>query len=184
MKVKVWDPFVRCFHWTVALVFFANYWLFDDGPLHRWLGYGIAGLIALRLAWGVIGSPHARFADFFPTPSRLRAYVRALLRREHPVVLGHNPLGGLMIVALFTLLALLAATGWMMGLDPFWGADWVQDIHEILANVILVFAGIHIAAVILTDVVLEQGLFRAMITGWKTIPDSGASITRTVHPGE
>lgn len=184
MRVKVWDPFIRCFHWTVALVFFANYWLIEDGPVHRWLGYGVAALIALRLVWGVIGSPHTRFANFFPTRARLCAYLHALLRREHPVVLGHNPLGGLMIVVLLTLLAMLTATGWMMGLDPFWGVDWVEDSHEILANVIHVLVGIHVAAVIGSDVLLEQGLLRAMITGWKHIPDSRAAITNTLHTDE
>ncbi len=171
MKVKVWDPVVRGFHWTTALAFFANYWLIEDGPVHRWLGYGVAALIALRIVWGVIGSPHARFADFFPTPARVRTHVRALLRREHPVVIGHNPLGGLMIVTLLALLAMLTATGWMMGLDLFWGVDWVEDAHEALASLIQVLVGIHVAAVVISDTLLGEGLLRAMITGYKNIPD-------------
>ncbi len=181
MKIKVWDPFVRCFHWTIALAFFANYWLFEDGPLHRWLGYGVAALILARVVWGVVGSPHARFSDFFPTPIRLGTYLRALLRHEHPVVLGHNPLGGLMIIALLALLAMLTATGWMMGLDRFWGVDWVEDAHETLAGMTQVFVGIHVAAVILSDVLFGQGLLRAMITGWKPIPGSSASNTAMVQ---
>lgn len=171
MKIRVWDPFVRCFHWTIALAFFADYWLIEDGPVHRWLGYGVAALIALRIVWGVVGSPHARFADFFPTPTRVRTYVRALLRREHPVVIGHNPLGGLMIVTLLALLAMLTATGWMMGLDPFWGVDWVEDAHEALASLIHVLVGIHVAAVVISDTLLGEGLLRAMITGYKNLPD-------------
>jgi len=175
MKIKVWDPVVRSFHWTTALIFFANYWLIEDGPVHRWLGYGVAALILVRVVWGVIGSPHARFADFFPTPTRLKTYLRALRRGEHPVVVGHNPLGGLMIIALLVLLSLLTATGWMMGLDVFWGVDWVEDSHEALATLIHWLVGIHVAAVILSDTLFREGLFRSMITGFKNIPDRSAS---------
>ena len=184
MKVKVWDPFVRCFHWTTALIFFANYWWIDDGPVHRWLGYGVAVLIMARVVWGVVGSPHARFADFFPTPTRLKRYLRALRRHEHPVVLGHNPLGGLMIIALLLSLTTLTATGWMMGLDRFWGVDWVENAHETLASVIHVLVGVHVAAVILSDVLFEQGLFRAMVTGWKQIPDTSTWTSVMQHSDE
>ena len=71
MKIKVWDPVVRLFHWMTAFTFFTNYWLIKDGPVHRWLGYGVAGLILIRIVWGVIGSPHARFENFIPTPARV-----------------------------------------------------------------------------------------------------------------
>ncbi|NNC78439.1 MAG: cytochrome B [Woeseiaceae bacterium] len=172
MKIKVWDPVVRSFHWATAFIFFANYWLIEDGPVHRWLGYGVAGLIMLRLLWGVVGSPHARFTDFFPTPARVTAYLRAILRHEHPVVIGHNPLGALMIIALLLLLSLLTASGWMMGLDAFWGVDWVEDAHETLATVIHGLVGIHVAAVVLADGLRCEGLLRAMITGYKHFPDA------------
>ncbi len=175
MRVKVWDPVVRGFHWTTALVFFANYWLIEDGPVHRWLGYGVAALVALRLVWGVVGSPHARFADFFPTPARVKTHMRALLRREHPAIIGHNPFGGLMIVALLALLAMVTATGWMTGLDPFWGVDWVEDSHETLASLIHVLVGIHVAAVVSADTLRGEGLLRAMITGYKNIPGADDS---------
>lgn len=157
MKIKVWDPVVRSFHWATALIFFANYWLFEDGPVHRWLGYGVAALIMVRTVWGVVGSPHARFSNFFPTPARIKTYLQAIQRHEHPVVVGHNPLGGLMIITLLVLLSMLTATGWMMGLDLFWGVDWVEDSHETLATVIHVLVGIHVGAVVLSDTLLKEG---------------------------
>ena len=173
MKIKVWDPVVRSFHWTTALIFFANYWLIDDGPVHRWLGYGVAALILGRVVWGVIGSPHARFSNFFPTPARVKSYLQALWRGEHPVVVGHNPLGALMIIALLVMLSLLTVSGWMIGLDVFWGIDWPGEIHEALAEVIHVLVGIHVAAVVLSDTLFDEGLLRAMITGFKQVQDTG-----------
>ena len=182
MKIKVWDPVVRSFHWATAFIFFANYWLTEDGPVHRWLGYGVAALIMIRVVWGVIGSPHARFSNFFPTPARVIAYLRALVRGRHPVVVGHNPLGGLMIISLLVLLSMLTATGWMMGLDLFWGIDWVEEAHEALATIIHILVGIHVTAVILSDTVLKEGLLRAMITGFKNFPDTKSTLPQAVRP--
>ena len=181
MKIKVWDPVVRSFHWATALIFFADYWLIEDGPLHRWLGYGVAVLIMVRVVWGVIGSPHARFSNFFPTPARVRAYLKAIRRREHPVVVGHNPLGGLMIITLLVLLSMLTATGWMTGLDVFWGVDWVEDAHEALATMIHLLVAIHVTAVVLSDTLLKEGLLRAMITGFKDIPDPSKASAQGVR---
>ena len=84
-RVRVWDGFVRLFHWSlVALI--AGVWLTAEGPriLHERLGYVIAGLIALRVVWGVIGPRHARFADFIRGPRPVLAYLRDLRAgREH-----------------------------------------------------------------------------------------------------
>ena len=63
--VRVWDPFVRLFHWSLVLSF-AVAWLsahsWDD--LHMLAGFAAGGLILLRLVWGFIGTPYARFTPF------------------------------------------------------------------------------------------------------------------------
>ena len=48
-SIKVWDLFVRVFHWSTALLFLSNYWITEPGSqIHRYIGYT---LIALVLAY-------------------------------------------------------------------------------------------------------------------------------------
>ena len=69
-EIVIWDAFVRFFHWSVASLFLLNFWVFaDDDLLHEWAGYLIMALVTARVVWGVMGSTHARFTDFFPTVS-------------------------------------------------------------------------------------------------------------------
>ena len=71
VRVAVWDRFVRLFHWSLVGCVLINAFLLDDGEtVHRWLGYTASALVLARIGWGFVGSTHARFADFFPTPAR------------------------------------------------------------------------------------------------------------------
>ena len=101
--VRVWDPAVRVFHWSLAGAFFAAYLLGDDGGAwHQAFGYAALGLVAFRVVWGFTGSQYAQFAHFVPSPSRFLGYVRAMLARREPRHLGHNPAGAVMIIALLS----------------------------------------------------------------------------------
>lgn len=166
--VRVWDPVVRLFHWTVVAGCVLNLFILEDGERpHEIVGYVIAGALAVRLVWGFIGTRHARFADFVPTPARLAAYVRALLRGREPRMLGHNPAGAVMMLALMALLAGTCLTGWMTTLDAFWGEDWLEALHETLANAILVLALLHAAAALFESWRHRENLVWSMVTGWK-----------------
>ena len=124
--VPVWDRAVRVTHWAVAgLVLFDYFGDDSGGPLHRNLGYLAAALVLLRLAWAVVAPGAARFADWWPTPSRLRAHLVALRAGRPERRLGHNPLGALMMLALWALILALALTGWLSRLDAFWGGDGI-----------------------------------------------------------
>lgn len=100
-RVKVWDPFVRLFHWSVVLLFFANLAVLDEeSRAHAYAGYALFGLLLLRLVWGVIGSRTARFSTFWPRVSTLHRYVAGYIRGEHTQHLSHNPIGAIMVVNL------------------------------------------------------------------------------------
>jgi cytochrome b len=168
----VWDPLVRVLHWTlVASVLGA--WLTAEierdaaRRVHEWLGYAALAVIAVRFVWGWVGSRYARFADFVPGPVKTIAYARAVLSRTEPRYLGHNPLGGWMVVALLVMVAAAGLTGWLSVTDRFWGVEWMQELHEAMANTLLVLAGFHVAGVIYTSVHHRENLVRAMFTGRK-----------------
>lgn len=166
--VVVWDRWVRLSHWTLVACVLGNQFITDDGELaHQVLGYTATALVLARIVWGFVGSRHARFADFFPTPARLRAHLGALRRHEHPQHAGHNPLGGLMMLALMALVLALGLTGWLQTLDAFWGDEALQKVHEVLAQALLVAAGLHALAAIVMGRLERTRLIRAMFTGVK-----------------
>ena len=101
--VQVWDPLVRVFHWTLVASFAAAWLSGDDAEtVHEVAGYLVLALVALRIAWGFVGSRHARFSDFVRGPREVARYLRSLLGSRPVHYLGHNPVGGWMVVALLT----------------------------------------------------------------------------------
>ncbi len=167
-RVRVWDPLVRVFHWSLVGCVVLNSWVVEEGEwLHEWIGYTATSLVALRLVWGLIGSRHARFADWFPTPRRVRAHLGALLRGEVPAHAGHNPLGALMMLALMAMVLGLGLTGWLQGTDAFWGVEWVQELHEGLAETLVWLAALHAAAALVMGRIERTRLVKAMFTGVK-----------------
>lgn len=165
--VRVWDPVVRIFHWTVVTGCAVNMVL-DDGKLvHRWVGYAVALALAIRLVWGIIGTRHARFTDFVPGWAELKAYIADAIRFREPRHLGHNPLGAVMILALMAALAGVSMTGWMMTLDQFWGSHFLEEVHESFANGILLLAAVHVLGVLYGSLRHGENLIRAMVTGLK-----------------
>ena len=165
---RVWDPLVRVFHWSLVACVLLNLFVVDDGEnLHQWLGYAAAALVGVRVVWGFIGPRHARFADFFPTPRRVASHVRALLGGEPEHHWGHNPLGALMVLGLLAMVLSLGLTGWMQTLDAFWGAEWLQDLHEGLGEWLLPMVGLHAAAAIVMGRIERTRLVKAMVTGVK-----------------
>jgi len=164
--VSVWDPVVRLFHWTVVAGCLLNLFVLED-LAHEVVGYLVAAALVVRVFWGLAGTGYARFADFVPTPSGLASYLGALVRGREPRMLGHNPAGAVMMLALMGLLAAVSVTGWMMGLDAFWGEDWLEELHEGLANAILVLALLHAAAALFESWRHRENLVWSMVTGRK-----------------
>jgi cytochrome b len=162
----VWDLPTRVFHWLLFASVAAAYVTRgeDEGglfTLHVAAGYLIAALLLFRIVWGFVGSEHSRFADFLPTPTRVRAHVQGLLSGKPRHYAGHNPVGG---IAVFAMIAILIAT-LVTGL--FGGGE---ELHETFANLILVLAGLHVAGVIVESLLTGENLIPAMIHGRKRLP--------------
>ena len=166
--VKVWDVFVRVFHWSLATLFVVAYATGDEiERVHVTAGYTIAALLGLRILWGLVGPRHARFSNFVHSPSAVLAYLREVMLLRAPRYLGHNPAGGAMIVALLLMLAATCATRIMMTPAVYWGAEWVEDVHETLANLSLGLIVLHVLGVLVASFEHRENLVTAMITGRK-----------------
>ncbi|HXZ15489.1 MAG TPA: cytochrome b/b6 domain-containing protein [Roseiarcus sp.] len=168
VEIEVWDPLVRLFHWTVVAGCIVDLFVLEDGKAgHRLIGYVVAAALAVRVVWGFLGSKHARFADFAPTPRKLGQYLKALLRREEPRYIGHNPAGAVLMLTLMGLLAAVSITGWLLTLDAYFGNEALEELHEGIADLILVLAGAHAAAAIYEGRRQKENLVWAMVTGRK-----------------
>jgi cytochrome b len=166
--VKVWDPFVRVFHWSLVTLFVVAYATGDEiEQVHVYAGYTIATLVALRVVWGFVGTRHARFADFVRPPREIVAYLRAVATLKAPRYRGHNPAGGLMILLLLLALAATCASGLAMTTDAGWGAKWVEEIHEASANLTVGLVLFHVLGAVTTSLLHRENLVKAMVTGRK-----------------
>lgn len=174
-KILVWDAPTRVFHWALALSFLGAFITADSERLrdvHVVLGYTALGLIAFRLIWGVLGTRYARFASFAFGPREVADYLKSLLALRPRHFLGHNPAGSIAIYALLALGLLTGLTGYARYNEL--GGEWLQDLHEGLANAMLAVVFVHITGVVLSSLLHRENLARAMITGYKTGDPAGA----------
>jgi cytochrome b len=172
--VRVWDPFVRAFHWALALSF-AVAWLSAEHleRLHDAAGYVAGALVAARVVWGYVGPRYARFSQFVRSPKMVSAYLKAIVVGAERRFIGHNPAGGAMIVVLLAAIAATAASGWALTTDAFWGSSAMQRAHAILAHGLLLLVLAHLAGVVLASVRHRENLVRAMVVGVKRAAQPG-----------
>ena len=184
-EVRVWDPFVRAFHWLLVLMFTLAYVTGEDWlSLHVNAGYAVFGLVLLRVLWGVVGTPHARFGDFVYRPSTVAAYVKDTLALRARRYLGHNPAGGAMIVLMLVSLVLVSVSGFAVyGIEKGAGPlamlsgsgehleEAVEEVHEFFANLMVLLALVHVAGVVAESLIHRENLMKAMLTGRKRAPD-------------
>ena len=195
--VPVWDLPTRLFHWILVALMIVQ-WLTaeSDGAMqyHVWGGYAILTLVLFRLIWGFAGSETARFSHFVRGPGAALDYVKALLRGETPLYLGHNPMGGWSILALLTLLLIQAGTGLFANDDitfdgPLSGwvsksmSDWLTTVHKVNFNLLLLVIAAHISAVLFYLLVKRENLIHPMLSGRKQLPTKQAEAApRMVSP--
>lgn len=166
-SVRVWDPVVRLSHWTVVAGCSINLMFENGGIFHRAVGYAVATAAAIRIVWGFLGRGHARFSTFIPRPAALGKYLRQLYRNREPRYVGHNPAGAIMSLALLALLVGISTTGWMLGLDRYYGNHKLQALHEGFAMAVLPLVGVHVLAAVFESLRHHENLFKAMVTGRK-----------------
>jgi cytochrome b len=182
-RILVWDAPVRVFHWLMVASF-AGAWLTAESEhwrlLHVTLGYTIAGLVAFRILWGLVGTRHARFTSFVRGPAVVAGYLRGIVRGKPEHYTGHNPAGALAIIALLGLAVAITASGWATFNEL--GGGWLEKTHEAAATAMLALVGAHIGGAIFSSWLHRENLIGAMINGRKPgrPEDAARSARRTV----
>ena len=196
ISAPVWDAFVRCFHWSLVLLFTISVVSGKVGGAwiewHMRSGYAILALVTFRLIWGFVGGEYARFTSFLAHPIRALKYAKSLLGKTHEHVIGHNPVGGWMVLVLLLLLGTQAGLGLFSNDEiattgPL--ARYVSDEtsltlmsrHRVLGTILLVLVGLHIAAVLFHLFVKKENLIRAMFSGNKELPPELAREAQTAR---
>jgi cytochrome b len=183
-KIRLWDLPLRLFHWLLVFAVTAAIVTAKIGgewmEWHGRAGLAIVGLLAFRLAWGLVGSSTARFAHFAPRPSTLRAYLKGQWQG-----IGHNPLGALSVFLLLGLLVAQVTTGLFANDDIDFNGPWFSLVdkdfsdkltgwHHSLSNFLLALLGMHVAAILFYLIAKKNNLILPMLTGWKKLKEKPA----------
>ena len=185
-RTLAWDGPTRLFKWSLVLLVFDG-WLSNAvggayPAWHKWNGYLALTLILFRVLWGFVGGSTARFTNFIALPGRAFAYLRATLAGRPQKYLGHNPLGGWMVMALLGLVGLQAVSGLFAADEdrlvidgPFvkfvsdatvsFAAKWHHRIFDAIEILVL----LHVAANLFATFVKREPLIQGMATGYKPV---------------
>lgn len=171
-QIQLWDPLIRLFHGSIALIFIANYFINESGgDWHQWLGYVVVAWLLVRFLWGFWGKGAARWQDFWPTSARLVSHVTALRNGQPYHRLGHSPIGALVMILMMACLFCLGLTGYLMEeVDYFWGVEWLEELHGWIADGLLLLVLIHITAAVVESYRLKENLPLSMINGKRRAP--------------
>lgn len=191
-RVKVWDGWVRLFHWGAVGCMAVSYLSAqrEAWGLHYLSGYTLLTLLLFRIAWGLVGSENARFARFLRAPGAALRHLSHLFRREADTAVTHNAAGGWMVVVLMALLLAQAVSGLFTNHDV--GMTYSQHgplanavseaasarmsaLHLSLFNWLLAAVALHVAAVLVYRLFKGQELVGPMVTGAKRLPEGVAA---------
>jgi cytochrome b len=198
--IKVWDPFVRIFHWAVVAAVSVQLVTAETNiDIHAASGIFIFLLTVVRIIWGFVGTRYARFRNFIYSPTEIWGYLAGLVKRNPRHYIGHNPAGGVMVVALLILLLLTPLAGLKTygaigkgpaaslssGIASVAHADetlsmsneeidtfsYWKEIHESLAGILITLVILHILGVIVSGYLHKENLVLPIITGRKKISE-------------
>ncbi len=182
-QIRVWDPVVRFFHWSLVSAFIIAF-ITEENLLtiHTWAGYLILMLISVRIVWGFMGTQYARFADFVYPPEAIIQFLKETTQRKAKRYIGHNPAGGAMVILLLFSLFMTSSSGilvlgaeeqtgpaalWFNQPAGFW-AEILEEVHEFFANFTLLLVFVHVIGVMTESLIHKENLVSAMFTGFKT----------------
>jgi cytochrome b len=181
--VRVWDPYVRAFHWLLVIGIAAS-WITGEKQwyeTHYQIGLCVGWLILFRILWGFVGSRTARFTHFIKGPGAIFGYMKTMFARKPSHSFGHNAGGGLMVIVLLLAVGLQTFTGLFNTDDVLFDGplyDNVSEsmsklagfIHARLFNILLALIALHVLVIAVYFFWKRENLVRAMVTGRAWLP--------------
>lgn len=167
----VWSVAVRLLHWTLAISMVTAFATHEGGgKLHEATGYVALAAASVRVLMGFVGSGYWRFSQFVQGMRRTLHYARDVWQHKERRYLGHNPLGGWMVLALLADAVATGVTGWLFTTDRFWGEEWLEKLHGALGDALPILLILHVTGAIFTSLRHKENLVASMLHGRKAAP--------------
>ena len=183
---RVVDATTRMLHWLMALSFTGAY-LTADGErwrlVHMSLGYTLAGLLTARVLWGLFGPRQARLAMLLRKLQGLPGWLKSLPNAKSFATaqaawrLGQNLMMALVVVLILGAVVPLTLSGYAVWAE--WGGEWLEDMHELFGNALLMMVLAHIGLIVLTSLLRRKNQALPMLTG--RVPGSGPDLAKRNH---
>lgn len=164
----IWTKTVRLIHWAIAILVTLNLFVLEDGdPPHRYIGYAAVALVALRFFYGLTTKSEGSFKKLPLSFHELKKFLTAKMKFEKIDYPGHNPAASWVYIFIWISIVCLGITGFMMGLDRFWGDETLEETHELFSQAVLVLVVIHFIGIALDSIQYKRKTWLGMITGKK-----------------
>ena len=180
---RVVDAPTRMFHWLFALCFIGAYASADSEHwrlLHVTLGYTLAGLLAFRVVYGLVGPRQARLSLMARRLAGLPAWLASIRPGAASRPDGRQGLNLLMALAVVLLLALVvpvALSGYATYND--WGGEWLEELHAFTGEAFLWLVLAHVGLIAGLSVLRRKNQALPMLTG--RVAGSGPDLARRNH---
>ena len=147
----------------MALAVILNLWILEEGDdPHQIAGYVAVSAVILRLCWGFVGGPHSRLSALPLSIASFRKLFQSSSSHDFP---GHNPAASWIYVLLWISILALGMTGWLMGLDAFWGDETIETVHRTVAKVVEVMVILHLLGIVIDSIRFKRKTWLSMMTG-------------------
>lgn len=176
------DAFTRTLHALLALSFVGAY-ITADSEIFRWvhvsLGYTMGGLWVARLLWGFWGPRHARWSAMWGKLRGLNEWIRAWRKGQAHWRQAQNLFMALTVVTVLLAITPVIFSGYATYQE--WTGEWMEEVHEWLANFMLSAVLAHVSAVVLLSLLRGRNLATPMLTG--RVEGKGPDLIQSNHGG-
>lgn len=165
---EAWNAVTRIGHWLIAIPIAIDFFVDGGDQLHNISGYVAFAVTILRLGWGFVTKDQASFSSFPLKVSEIFSYIKSLPFKNAKKYPGHNPLAAWVYLFMWGLVFGLGITGYMMGLDAYWGETWLEELHETMSNALMFLVVLHFIGIGFDSWKFRRKTWLGMITGQKS----------------
>lgn len=130
-----WPVSIRFIHWTLAIIIILNLFVLEEGD-----------------------DPHKYLGYFALALVILRQFIKIHYKAA-------NRLAHIVHILIWVCVASLATTGFMMGLDAFWGDETLEEIHEAFSKIMMGLIGLHLLGLTMYSIRTKSHAWLAMLDG-------------------
>ena len=162
-----WNLVTRLTHWLIAIPVLLDFFIEGGEKSHKILGYTALGMVLFRFVWGFFTEDEANFSSFPLSLKKVFEHGKSAFSKNNIHYSGHNPLASWIYIFIWILVVALGITGFMMGLDRFWGVEWLEELHEASSSVLMLLVAFHFIGLILDSRKFKRKTWLGMFNGKK-----------------